>query len=88
MVFQNTAAPNALSGDGLQARNMAKILSETFANFAKTGNPQTRNIPLWRKYSLANRETMVFNNHTQLANDPRGQERKLFEKVPFVQQGT
>ena len=88
MAFQTTAAPSSLSGDDPSARLMSKVFSETFANFAKSGNPQTSNIPRWRKYSLENRETMVFDIGSRLINDPRGEERKLFEKVPFIQQGT
>jgi para-nitrobenzyl esterase len=88
MAFQNTAAANAMSGDGASARNMAKIFSQTLANFAKTGNPQTNSIPIWRKYNLARRHTMVFDTLSRLEDDPRGQERRLFEKVPFIQQGT
>jgi hypothetical protein len=30
----------------------------------------------------------VFNRDSKLAQDPRGAERRLFEKVPFIQQGT
>ena len=31
---------------------------------------------------------MVFDTETRLADDPRGYERQLFAKVPFIQQGT
>jgi para-nitrobenzyl esterase len=31
---------------------------------------------------------MVFNNPSKLVDDPRGAERRLFAKVPFIQQGT
>jgi para-nitrobenzyl esterase len=31
---------------------------------------------------------MVFNVTSALVEDPRGAERRLFEKVPFIQQGT
>jgi para-nitrobenzyl esterase len=31
---------------------------------------------------------MVFDAPSRLADDPRGAERRLFEKVPFVQAGT
>ena len=31
---------------------------------------------------------MVFDAESTLADDPRGAERRLFEKVPFIQQGT
>ena len=56
--------------------------------FARSGNPNTRQIPDWKKYSLARRETMVFDVPSHLENDPRGAERRLFAKVPYVQPGT
>jgi para-nitrobenzyl esterase len=31
---------------------------------------------------------MVFDLPPRLLDDPRGEERQLFEKVPYVQQGT
>jgi len=31
---------------------------------------------------------MVFDLPSRLENDPRGRERRLFETVPFIQQGT
>jgi len=31
---------------------------------------------------------MVFDVESKLVDDPRGAERRLFEKVPFIQQGT
>jgi para-nitrobenzyl esterase len=31
---------------------------------------------------------MVFNVESRLEDDPRGAERRLFAKVPFIQQGT
>ena len=88
MVFMTTDKPSAITGNSKGAQLMAKTFSATLANFAKTGSPQTRDIPIWRKYSMERRETMVFDEVTRLVNDPRGEERKLFEKVPFVQQGT
>jgi para-nitrobenzyl esterase len=31
---------------------------------------------------------MLFDDPSRLADDPRGAERRLFAKVPFIQQGT
>jgi para-nitrobenzyl esterase len=31
---------------------------------------------------------MVFDAPPRLMHDPRGAERRLFDKVPFIQQGT
>lgn len=88
LAFDNTSTPGAITGDGRGARAMAAILSETFIAFAKAGDPNNRAIPEWTPYSLARRETMVFDLPPRLANDPRGEERRLFETEPYIQSGT
>jgi len=87
LVFDNIDKPGA-TATGPQAQQMADIMSETFIAFARTGNPNNKMIPEWKKYSMKNRETMVFNVPPQLENDPRGAERKIFEKVPYIQAGS
>lgn len=88
LAFDNTDKQGAITGNGERARAMAAVVSETFIAFAKTGKPDNSLIPAWTPYSLEKRETMVFDLPPHLENDPRGRERKLFEKVPFIQQGT
>ncbi len=88
LAFDNTDKEGAITGNGPQARAMAAIMSETFIAFAKTGSPNNKVLPEWQPYTLPNRETMVFNLPPQMANDPRGEQRRFFEKAPFVQQGT
>jgi para-nitrobenzyl esterase len=56
--------------------------------FAKTGDPNTAGVPRWEPYTLPRRATMSFDVESRLADDPRGAERRLFAKVPFIQQGT
>jgi para-nitrobenzyl esterase len=87
LVFDNIAKPGA-SAIGPNAQKIADIMSETFIKFAKTGNPNNKQIPNWKQYSMAKRETMIFDVPPRLENDPRGEERKIFEKVPYVQPGT
>ena len=50
--------------------------------------PIAARYPKWTPYMLPNRETILFDLPSRLANDPRGEERKLFAKVPYIQQGT
>jgi para-nitrobenzyl esterase len=88
LVFRTTAVPDAISTDSLQARRMADLFSDAFIAFARNGSPQTPALPDWTPYSLPERQTMLMDLTPQMANDPRGEERKLFEKVPFIQSGT
>ncbi|HEX7946676.1 MAG TPA: carboxylesterase family protein, partial [Phenylobacterium sp.] len=84
-VFDNLAKA-ASAAPGAQA--VAEQMSEAFLAFARTGDPNCRAIPKWAPYTLPRRQTLVFNTPSRLADDPRGDERRLFEKVPFVQAGT
>jgi para-nitrobenzyl esterase len=87
LVFDNIAKPGA-TATGPQAQQMADQMSETFIAFARKGNPNNKLIPRWEPYSLPRRQTMVFNVPSHLEDDPRGAERRLFAKVPYVQPGT
>jgi para-nitrobenzyl esterase len=87
LVFDNVDKPGA-TAVGPTAQLMADQLSESFIAFARTGDPNNKLIPRWAKYSLPRRQTMVFNVPSRLEDDPRGAERRLFAKVPYVQPGT
>jgi para-nitrobenzyl esterase len=87
LVFDNIDKPGA-NAIGPQAQTMADLMSETFLAFARTGNPNNKQIPRWEMYTLPRRQTMVFDVPSRLEDDPRGAERRLFAKVPYVQPGT
>jgi para-nitrobenzyl esterase len=87
LVFDNIDKPGA-TATGPQAQPMADQMSEAFLAFARSGNPNNKLIPKWEPYRLPQRQTMVFNVPSHLENDPRGAERRLFAKVPYVQPGT
>lgn len=87
LVFDNIDKPGA-TAIGARAQPMADQMSETFIAFARTGNPNNKQIPNWEMYTLPRRRTMVFDVPSHLEDDPRGAERRLFAKVPYVQPGT
>ncbi|HJQ30849.1 MAG TPA: carboxylesterase/lipase family protein [Pyrinomonadaceae bacterium] len=87
LVFDNIAKPGA-TAEGPTAQPMADQMSETFIQFARTGDPNNKTIPRWERYQLPRRQTMVFNTPSHLEDDPRGAERRLFAKVPYIQPGT
>jgi para-nitrobenzyl esterase len=88
LAFGTLSAPESITGTEDGARNMSEQLSDAFIAFARTGNPNCATIPAWETYDLPRRATMVFNTPSKLVDDPRGAERRLFAKVPFIQQGT
>jgi para-nitrobenzyl esterase len=87
LAFDNIGKPGA-TAIGPTAQLMADQMSETFLAFARTGNPNQKLIPRWEPYTLQRRQTMVFNVPSHMEDDPRGAERRLFAKVPYVQPGT
>jgi para-nitrobenzyl esterase len=88
LVFDNIAQPGSLTGLDATAQKTADQMSDAFIAFARTGNPNQARLPEWRPYELATRSTMVFDAQSQLVDDPRGGERRLFAQVPYIQRGT
>jgi para-nitrobenzyl esterase len=89
LVFGTLDAKGSIVGTGPDSVAMSNQMSDAFIAFARTGNPNTAAIPTWEPYTLPRRQTMVFNTPaSKMADDPRGAERELFNKVPFTQFGT
>ncbi|HEX7486833.1 MAG TPA: carboxylesterase/lipase family protein [Vicinamibacterales bacterium] len=88
MVFDNAPLTPQMTGSSPDAQKVADQMSETLLAFARTGNPNNRHIPRWPAYDLTRRATMLFDTAARVADDPRGDERRMFENVPYVQPGT
>lgn len=89
LVFGTLDARSSIVGTGPDSVAMSNAMSDAFIAFAHTGNPNCAAIPAWEPYTLPRRQTMVFNTPASaMADDPRGAERELFNKVPFTQFGT
>ena len=88
LAFDNCHQPGSKTGTGSEARAVAARISETFIAFARTGDPNNAAIPQWAPYDLERRPTMVFDVETRLVDDPRAEERRLFQVAPFLKQGT
>ena len=63
-------------------RTMSNTVMDAFVRFAKTGNPG------WEAYELHDRKTMIFDRTSSVENNPRGWERQLFARVPYIQPGS
>jgi para-nitrobenzyl esterase len=87
LVFDNTDKAGA-TAEGPEAKPMAALMSEAFIAFARKGDPNHRALPRWDRYTLPQRRTMIFDVPPRAENDPRGAERRLFARVPYVQPGT
>ncbi|MGV3731171.1 MAG: carboxylesterase/lipase family protein [Sphingopyxis sp.] len=63
-------------------RAMSDRMMDAFVRFARTGDPG------WPAYDLGKRQTMIFDTDSRVESDPRGWERELFARAPYIQPGT
>jgi para-nitrobenzyl esterase len=88
LVFDNVPmAPDVVGTTG-DAQAVADAMSDSLLAFAKTGNPNHNGLAQWPAFDLSSRATMIFDSASRVVNDPRGDERRLFDPVPYVQPGT
>ena len=88
LMFGTLEAPGSLTGNGEAARQVSAKMRGALLAFARGGDPNYVGLPKWEPYMLPRRQTLIFDVEPRLADDPRGAERALFAKVPFIQQGT
>ncbi len=88
LVFDNVPLASHMVGSGADAQIVAGQLSGMLAAFARTGRPDHAAIPPWPVYDLERRRTLLVDDEPRVASDPRGDERRLFSVVPYVQPGT
>lgn len=88
LVFDTVALPASRTGGGADARALARTMGDALLAFARHGDPNHAGLPHWEPYRLPRRQTMLFDQSSRLADDPRGGERALYQRVPFMQRGT
>lgn len=88
LVFDNIRQPGARTGDDARAQSVSDAMSDALIAFARSGDPNHPGLPHWPRYDLQRRATMLFDAPSSVADDPRGGERRLYERAPFVQRGT
>jgi para-nitrobenzyl esterase len=79
-VFDNVDVPDTTRG-AAGARELAAIVSGTWATFARTGNPENPALPRWPAYTPQERATMVFDRDCRVVGDPDRDARLLWEKI-------
>jgi para-nitrobenzyl esterase len=70
----------AFVGPDPGAANMARQLSAAWVAFARSGNPDCKQIPHWPAYDAATRATMVFDTKSQVVNDPNAEVRQILQR--------
>lgn len=88
LIFRNLTAEGSLADTGKASQAVSGMMSDAFVSFARTGAPASKLLPEWTPFILPDRATMIFDAPARVAMDPRGAERKIFARVPYVQPGT
>lgn len=79
--FDNTDPCENMTGGGEDARGLAAKVSEAWIHFARTGNPSHPGIPKWTAFSPETVPTMIFDNKTELKNNPDGGEQNSIKEA-------
>jgi para-nitrobenzyl esterase len=87
LMLDNAGAEGS-GAPGPEGQAMADRMADALIAFARTGDPNHPGLPRWTPYSLAQRETMIMDLPPRLENDPRGDERRFFGRIPYIQPGT
>lgn len=69
-----------MAGERQENKWMGGIMSESFVQFAHTGNPNHRAIPNWQPYSLGDRPSMIFDVTCREELDSHANLRKIYQK--------
>jgi para-nitrobenzyl esterase len=69
-VFYNTDRCATMTGGGPDARLLAGKVADAWIQFARTGDPNHKEIPNWPKFTPKTAPTMIFNNTVQVELNP------------------
>lgn len=68
-VFNNADVHASMTGGGAEALALADRMSQAWINFARTGDPNTEELPHWPAYECNDGATMFFNNDCEIRHN-------------------
>jgi para-nitrobenzyl esterase len=74
--FDNTKRCEQGTGNTAEAQALAKKMATAWVNFARTGNPSQPGLT-WTASDPTRCQTMVFDNHCRMVDDPEGEVRRI-----------
>ncbi len=60
---------------------LSSRMMDCWINFARTGNPNHKDIPNWPKYDKENRSTLIFDKNVTVVDDPKAETRKIWDEI-------
>ncbi len=75
--FDNIERCATMTGGGEDAYRLAARMSEAWLAYARTGDPNHRELPAWPMFSPGQGQTMIFDNACSTSDDPDRQEREV-----------
>ena len=80
-VFENVDIAQSMVGSGPERYPLADKMSGAWVAFARSGNPNHKDIPQWEPFTEAQRATLIFNNECKAVNDPFREERLVRKEL-------
>lgn len=65
-VFNNVVRHATMTGGGEAARELGEKMSTAWVNFAKTGKPEAKDLPVWEPYTVEQGATMFFDTTSEI----------------------
>jgi len=78
-VLDTVQANREANGGGPDAQRMADQMSTVWLTFARSGNPQTRELPAWPAYEERRRTTLLFDLPSRIELDPDAADRRIIQ---------
>jgi len=75
--FDNAEICDHYSAGAPDAFVLSKQISTAWVNFARTGNPNHKGLPVWPAYTTDTRTTMYFDTPCEVRTDPEGKGLRL-----------
>ena len=81
-VMNNIARCEEMTGGGKEAYALADKMSQSWINFARTGDPNHKGLPTWPKYNSSVGATMMFDNTSAVRNHPDKEYLEVISSTP------
>jgi para-nitrobenzyl esterase len=82
-VFDTLAYARRFTGESPERFALAEQMSEAWLAFAHSGIPSFSGLPSWPAYNSEQRATMIFDQACQVVNDPGGELRQAWKRIPI-----